>query len=255
MRALATLVLLLGFTARVHAFESVAVGVENYHWSEYDSSGATLLTESGPRLIADYQQFSEDSDGFSLFSARSYFGDVAYDGALLDGTPYSANTGYYGLRIEQSRQFKLASNPLRADLGLGAEWWLRILDKGGSAGYAENYLTLYSRAGLAMGRLQSGWYGKAGVQYPLMVNETVIGVRDLSYSYDSLQLKPKPSVSLYAEIGYAYPSWAWRLYYGGYRFEASDPVAATSGGLATGNHFYQPHSVMDRIGLSFSRQL
>jgi len=254
MRALATLLLLLGLSTQAHAFESVAVGLEDYRWREFDSAGAILLTESGRRLTVDYQDVREDSNGLSLFSANSYLGDVGYDGALLDGTPYVTTTGYYGLRLEQSRQFKLPSDHLRTDLGVGAEWWLRILDKGGGAGYAENYLTLFTRAGLAMGRPQSGWYGKAGVQYPLVVYETVLGFNYLGDSYDAIQLRPKPTLNLYAEFGYAYPDWIWRLYYGGYRFDASAAVAGTSGGVPTGHSFNQPHSVMDRIGLSFSRQ-
>jgi len=33
---------------------------------------------------------------------RFYFGDVFYDGHLMDGTPYTATTGYFSIGHEQT---------------------------------------------------------------------------------------------------------------------------------------------------------
>jgi hypothetical protein len=252
MRSFVTALVLFSLNAQVYASEDLGFGVENFHWSEYDAAGTLLLEESGQRQFLAYRKVDYDAAGISTLSGRFYFGDVFYDGQLMDGTPYSSTTGYTGFSVEQSRQYPRLVGEVHGELGLGMEWWRRILDKDGTYGYTEHYLTLYVRAGLGVGRSGSGWYGNAGLKYPVAVNETVSGIRDMTYIYDNIHLNPAPASSIFAQLGYAYPSWDWALYYDGYHFQQSPPSEATSGGLATGNFFVQPESVMERIGVRFS---
>ena len=246
MRYLATAILLLSLNLPAYAREGFDFGTENYRWSEYGSNGSRYLTESGLREFIGYRRVDQYAAGATTLQGRVYFGDVFYDGQLQDGTPYTATTGYTGFSLEQSRVFEGDSAVPHGELGFGLDYWQRVLDKGGSAGYTEDYLALYVRAGLAAGNTHFGWYGNAGLKYPLTVNETV-----QAYPLDTLQLYPTPALSLYAELGQGYGDWRWALYYDSYRFEQSPVVLATIGGVPY-DYYVQPKSVMDRIGVRFS---
>lgn len=201
-------------------------GIEDMLWQEFDVYGERLLSESGRRYVLLYQPVGNTDTRSSL--SRFYLGDVFYDGQLQDGTPYTATTGYIGFNNEQA----WLSRPrgLAGELVLGVDIWSRILDKYGSLGYVETYSVIYSRIGLKhTGR---GWNGRAGVKYPLVVNELVNA---------SLLLAPQPEPSLYAELSYVQDRLHFGLYFDSYRFAASPP----SGG------FYQPTSTMDTVGIRF----
>ena len=248
MRSFVIAIMVIGVNIQVHARESFEFGTESYRWSEYDSVGAWLLTESGQHQYIGYQKIDQDASGITSLYGRFFFGDVFYDGQLMDGTPYTSTTGYSGFNLEQKRQFIGGATPeaTHAELGLGLDFWQRLLDKGGTTGYLESYLSFYARAGLGYGRADSGWYGSTGIRYPLTVNETAY-----ISPYDDIHLNPVPRFNLYAELGYAYPAWGWALYYDGYRFERSPQAVAAIDGVPV-DLFVQPRSEMDRVGVRFS---
>lgn len=241
--------LILGFALTAQASNSFDFSTENYRWSEYKSDGSWFLTESGQRYnlglsATDYQGIDAT---YSTF--RFYFGDVFYDGQLQDGTPYQSTTGYTGFLLEQRRQaFFSSSMTGYGEFSYGMDAWQRVLDKGGNLGYTENYLVLYLRAGLGVGRYDSGWHANIGLKYPLVVSEAVN-----QYPYDTTRLSPKPEFSAYGETGYADPASGWGLvfYYDAYNFEASDWAPVTYGGYYAGSA-RQPRSVMERVGARVS---
>lgn len=220
------LCLLSTFSAQAQQPRLVFV-IEDFLWQEYDVYGDRILAESGLRYAFVYLPATNTAIRYT--QNRFYFGEVFYDGHLMDGSPYTATTGYYGFGSEQT--WLSASNGSGAEFVLGLDIWSRILDKNGSLGYAETYTVLYSRAGLR--HQGNDWSSRVGIKLPLLVREVV---------EQSLFLAPSPEPSLYAEIAYQRNRFHIGLYADGYRFAASPP----SGG------YYQPTSTMNTIGIRFS---
>ena len=233
------LVLCLYHISGYAADTQIGLGSEVFAWQEFDSTGTRILTENGQRYRFSYQLIETD-EALRQYSLSSiYFGDVNYDGHLLDGTPYTAISGYTGISLEHGWQLQLIKTPTRiyTELGLGVDIWQRQLDKTGALGYTETFSLLFVRWNY--GIQYRGFFSKVGLKSPLYIHEYV----DLG-----LSLKPIPQLSSYAELGYRFGQFVLTLYADDYRLGES-PSALYNG---DGRYYHQPTSTMDTLGLRFS---
>ena len=232
------------------------VGVENYRWQEYDSSGPRLLTEQGPRLVASgvFDNAGRRTSGiFFAGTIKGYVGSVDYDGQ--DGTGrYTASTTNYlgwGAGIDGAYRLRRGRPGSKIDIrvGLGYEGWRRDISSSVNSigqpvgGVVENYEMSFGRIGvrLPLATTSNRGYLQLGLKRPLTVTEHVtIGGLPVT-------LEPRPEWSFYASylIPYGTDETRYlRFYYDSVRFGESPSVAAPGG------PWVQPESKTDIVGLA-----
>jgi hypothetical protein len=205
-------------------------GVENFRWREYDSAGARLLEEKGPRVHAgiDWRIPIGNSRNMLLdASGTLYLGRVDYDGQACDLSnncrPYQSDTDYLGMqaRVLLVRRFGDASG-FELFGGGGFDSWQRdIAGDATVSGAIENWYVFYAAAGGG-----GYWRGTAtrgnarlGVKFPFYTEE-------YPDSYN-VTLNPEGRHSLFAQVKLDFlngsrPGWGLGFYYDSYRFDESD---------------------------------
>lgn len=239
---------------------SVQFGLQNFSWSEYDSTGAKLLKENGTRFAigAALDNFQHVGSG-PLYSVNGkiYLGVVDYDGQTQSGLPVTTDVSYFGLNIEAQGGYRFGQR-IGLDIfgGLGADRWQRSIANGTASngttasGYDEYYTIVYGKAGLGFFHLLNGWRYllQGGVKMPFYASEHV----DLG---DGVNLQPKPKPSAFANLQFDFGSgrhnrFGFAFYYDSYRFDESDPELLTFGNVTF--LALQPRSQMDVYGLRLS---
>lgn len=258
---------LLGFLPAVHADQSPAVsiagGVEQFRWREFDTDKRELLEESGQRfsVMLAYDNLRRLNSGpvYSL-GGKFYLGAVDYDGETqLTSIPVQSTTTYFGAQVDALGGYRFAHRLHGLDLlaGGGLDFWLRSIDDtyvqglGQVSGADEDYYVFNAKLALGYFHEMGGarHYLQAGVKYPFYVYE---------YAYqagaDDVTLHPKGRASLFARYQWEFGSaartrWGATLYYDSYRFSQSDVKIDTINGMPTGYIVWQPESHQEVYGL------
>lgn len=233
---------------------AVGAGVERFLWREYDSGGAKLLEEEGPRFFIGLDaERTMPSDWTYGFRGRLYSGEVDYDGQLQDGTPAETDTDYEGVKIALDFAHPLAAaggaSLVSFRFGVGVDWWDRTIEDTATAnGYTERYRIPYLDFGLTYRWDEPlGFYAEGGIRHPFSTKESI----DDYGNYDDIELEPDGDLSPYLGVGYRFPArWDVELYYESYRFGASDKERLTIGGVPTNTVVFQPESEQDTVGLN-----
>lgn len=245
---------------------SIAGGVEKFNWSEYNSRGRELLEESGLRYTigGNYDNLRRLNSGavFSL-AGKLYAGAVDYDGETqITATPVQSTTNYLGFQFDALGGYRFARRLHGLDLlgGAGLDFWLRSIDGtyvpgvGQVSGGDEDYYVFFAKLGLGyfheMGKARH--YLQAGIKYPFFVYEKAYSSRS-----DDLTLKPKGRPSLFAKYQMEFGSamrnhFGLTFYYDRYRFDQSDIVVETAGGVPTGFVVWQPESHQNTLGVQLA---
>lgn len=249
------------FTSLAHATEkpqaNIQLSVQNFTWREYNSAGAQLLEENGPRFFigAAFDNFRRQGPGLLYsVSGKIYLGNVDYDGQTQSGIPATTDVNYFGVNIEALAGHRFGQR-IGVDLfgGLGLDDWARSINDGTTPsgmpvyGYDEYYIIVYGKAGVGFFQLLNGWrYAiQGGVKMPLFTNEYVnLG--------DGVTLEPGLRASAFANVQFDFGSgrknrYGVALYYDSYRFSESDPELLIDGGSAF--LVVQPRSHMDVFGV------
>ncbi len=236
---------------------TLALGLEQFRWQEYDGLGQRLLTEQGPRGVVRLDISTRERPVWQLRARlKAYAGVVDYDGQDGQGTFVSSDTDYRGGSGEVELALhgrSPARDRLDLELALGIEAWRRDISDSHNAngdpvaGFREDYRMGAGRLGIgytvARGRYRSEW--QAGLYRPFRVDE------DIVLYGRSLRLHPRPRWSAYL---------AWRLEagrnilelrYEGRRFAASDPIDVVNPVTANTETVWQPRSQADLIELNF----
>jgi len=221
-------------------------GVEYFKWKE---STVPSVTETGPRFAAglNWNQ-RKDAGWLAAYRGKLYTGRVDYSGALLlTGAPVSGRTDYNGITNEIQAIYRAAGSTVDFVGGLGWDYWQRNL----SASQKEDFNIVFLRLGADLNtRTKVGFYGGAGVKYPVYTRENA-HLTDIGFDQNP-DLKPGKDVSLYAQLGYRLNN-RWDLigYYDSYRFSQSDSVRVTAIRFFPGTNFslIQPRSSMDAFGV------
>lgn len=248
------LVLGLGGALPVRADElSLRFGIENFRWREYDTSGARLLEEQGPRvhLGLDWRRpVGSANDMFLDVGGTLYVGDVDYDGQACNIStntcrPYQSDSTYTGLQAHATFARRFGGTSSGAELfgGGGFDTWRRNIDGDGTVrGAVEDWYVFYVLAGVG-----SYWNGsnmranaRIGVKYPFYTEE-------YPDAYD-VTLNPDGRQSLFSTVRIDFtrddkPLWGLGLYYDSYRFDESD--RERDGSVL----IWQPKSKQDAIGV------
>jgi len=219
---------------------TVLAGTESFHWAEFAPSGKELLSETGYRPFAGFAYLQDGGAGMLFgYHAKVYSGDVRYDGQTQSGTPVSTTTSYTGMVNEVDLHYRLRNGPADRyywDLvgGIGLDFWRRDIKSAYSsvlgataAGYVEEYLIGYLRAGVNFNRVEYGFQGEAGVKYPISTWEKANLQAGMGADSDPV-LEPGKSISYYASLGYRFDS-RWNVIFGydSYRFSRSSSADMT----------------------------
>ncbi len=237
----------------------IELGMEQFDWNEYGQGGEHLLRESGTRLsIGLEHHFGSGKRGLFSLLVRGYFGDVDYEGYLQypDGqsAPYSTRTHYWGGVIEPRYIYRIAVPGTRLQspltLAIGGEWWLR--DLRGKFGYREYYRIGYFRLEAGLERRQpSGWFIRAGVKSPFLVEERISGFY-LDGACSDVELSPGENDTVSVTIGYRFRGHAAiSIGYDAYLLSAS-PSKEVNCENGTGLQIHQPKSKMQSLSLRYS---
>ena len=242
---------------------SIAGGVEKFNWREFSSNGRELLNESGPRFSfgGSYDNLRRLNSG-ELFSVggKLYAGAVDYDGETqITAVPVQSTTNYFGVQFDAMGGYRYARRLHGFDLlgGVATDFWLRSIDDtyvpglGQVYGGDEEYFVFSAKLGLGyfheMGKARH--YLQTGIKYPFFVYEYAYPL-----STDDITLKPKGRPSLFAKYQIEFGStmrnrFGLTIYYDSYRFDQSDAVVETRGGVSTGFVVWQPESHQDILGI------
>jgi len=220
-------------------------GVERFVWQEYNVNDSKLVKESGQRMFVSVEADNEVSDRWTYgFRGRIYSGTVNCDGQVKSGT-CSSDTDYDGAAITADFTGRFigtdgAYTDLALRFGVTGDVWKRQI--AAATSYNEEYFVVSGTLGLAYVPEQ-GWFGDAGVKYPLLADEDV-------KLYDKVSVSPQGAFSVYANVGYNFNQrWAIKGYYDSYRFKPSDRDTLTNGGVVVGD-IAQPESSMDSYGVT-----
>lgn len=245
--ALLSIALLAIPAQRVHAQFQASASVEHFHWSE---DTQPEVEETGPRWTIGLAWTQPDSSPVR-FGARAtfYAGYVRYRGSLLfePTTPASGTTHYLGtaqeafLRIRVTRALDLVG-------GVGRESWRRSLSPDQREDYRVGFMRFGAEAFLGTER---GLVLGGGLKAPFGESEnahlTLLGFDQ------NPRLEPHGRTSGFAQAGYRFaPRWSVVGYLDGFHFDASPPVAVTSGG-GTPRIVFQPASDLRLLGLRVIR--
>jgi hypothetical protein len=247
------------FHASLAAAEEFYVygAVESFIWREFDA-GERAVKESGPLFGIGLAYSREFEDHLTLTpKGEFFFGSVDYDGHACDifGTcqPATSKTTYFGLKLEGDigRRFRpTQSSFIEPFGGLGLRAWQRDIKNGtasdgsATAGYIEDWSTLYFRLGVRGGMdfsKSSKMFAEAGVKLPLY-NENTAYVSNIGLGPD-VTMHPGKQASFFAETGIILSRIKASVFYDGLRFPQSSSV---SNGYYL---FYQPKSTMDIYGV------
>ncbi len=243
----------------------VAAGVERFSWGEFNGGGK-ILDESGPRYVLGLNWLMNGQSGLLFgYNGKVYSNDITYNGRTSTGSSFTTTTNYQGMLNEVLMHYRLDSGikPDETDrhyldlvTGLGLDYWIRdIKGNSGVAGYKETYSIGVLRVGVAMLPVKSGMEVAAGFKYPFYTNEKV-GFKSAGLADDDLTVSPKPDVSYYGSIGWRFNNpLSVTFDFDSYRFNKSDPVSYTIGGVTAASPVEQPESRMEvytiKVGYSF----
>lgn len=231
------------------------IGVENYRWQEYDSTGPRLLTEQGPRLVVAgvFDNTGRRVAGhYFEGTVKGFAGSVDYDGQDGSGVYTSSTTNYlgWGAGVDGGYRLRRGRSAAWIDIraGLGYEGWRRSISSSVNAnglpvgGVVEDYGMSFVRIGLGLplGDINGG-YVQLGLKRPLNVSEHV------TISGTPVQFAPRPEWSFYASylIPYGLDRMRYvRFYYEGTRFGQSPSE------VAPGGPWLQPESKTDIVGFA-----
>jgi hypothetical protein len=213
------------WAAAANAGWAASLDLERFHWEE---ATTPPVTEQGPRVGFSWE-FEQLRPAGWQFAYRGQFryGTVDYNGSFLfSGEKATARVEYTGLLNEAQAIYRVPGSPFGLELvgGLGLDYWRRNI----LPDQIEDYSVLFLRAGLnADPRGSQGWFGGAGLKFPLYVLENA-HLDAIGFDQNPL-LEPQGEVSAYAQLGYRFaPQWSVIGYYDSYRFGQSADVAATS---------------------------
>lgn len=242
----------------------------------YDGSYLYYVERSSPNSRTIDKDYGWMNGGFAeaRYDFQSAFvrlrGDMVgsnsatYDGALQNGTPYKTSTKESIYKAEFDAGYKIYDQDrltLAPYVGLGYRDWKR----------GENALPMYKED-------YSWWYGALGLNLNYRVDKWLLGFdfavfcpfsmkmeTDVAGLYDKAKfnIQPLPGVRVELPVGYElYSGEGAKLsvffipYYEKWEIGKSQTVAMTSGGVPTGDSFYEPKSTTDitgfRIGLGVS---
>jgi hypothetical protein len=220
-----------------------------FNWKEFSPNGVEQLTESGSLFVFGFTPkvaFASRKRFFVEAPTNFYLGKVDYDGALLNGTPYKSQTGYFGLELEPTAGYVFSLSPrfqLTPTAGLGFEHWSRDLDDGGKNGYVENYAVYLIHAGLrGTYRLNRdvGFHSKVGLKVPMAISESVaLGQRGQGQRID-VSLSPGISPAFLIEGGSTIHGFDVALYFETWTLAKS---------AADAQGFFQPDSTRKLFGI------
>ncbi len=238
---------------------SIHVGVQQYDWKEFDTSGSVLDKESGPMLTIGgaFDNFRRINSGpIYDVNGQFYVGNLNYDGQTQAGVPLKTKSDYTGLQFEGLGGYRFEKHLTGLDLFGGGGWdmWSRAIKDGTtsagtpSLGYTETYFILYARLGAGFFQELGSWsYNfRAGAKVPLYTTE-------YANLADGLTLSPGKKASAFARFEMEFgPStrnhFGIILSYDSFRFSESNPELLTSGGAPVG-YFVQPESHRDVYGV------
>lgn len=182
-------------------------------------------------------------------------GAIAYQGYLQSTTnfslvAYESNSHYLAATPEVSLQLCPGGSleGLRPVVSLSRPWWRRTLDgtrdqRPGAYGYVETWSVWTLSPGLEVGRrvgsaVEIALTGQALI--PLSTSETIVSRTSV------LDLQPKTRTGVRLEARGIYRgAYLAEIEFRSVRFEESDPVGVTSGGVRS--LVYQPESRLQRI--------
>jgi len=240
------------------ADESTAyLAVDNFTWKEFDNS-ERVVKESGILYGVGFIYQKEFESHVTIRPVVELFGGkVNYDGHSCDlfgfCQPAASKVGYFGIKFEGElgRIFRpdesLSIEPFG---GFGLRAWRRVIHNGtaedgsATAGYREEWATLYALFGLRGGMDLTGktqLFAEAGVKLPLY-NENKAYVSDIGLGPD-VTLHPGKQASFFAETGIKLDRFTASVFYDGLRFSKSSTVS--NGFIAA----YQPRSTADIYGV------
>lgn len=248
--------------------EGPTVRAEYFGWEEFDSNGARLLHELGPRIGIGVEgnDLVRALPGFVYrFSGLGYVGSVDYSGQTIGNdettgkpAPIKLTTDYLGLNMEaiggQRYGYMLESYQMDLLFGASMDLWIRNLrdthkSNGDSvSGYRETYLVWTAKAAMGLSHQigRGSGYLLAGVKYPFYVTEWP--------TFADIELHPKGRLSTFARwtvtdlLPFQRTGIAVSLFFDSFRFAASD--AETDGK----QYWLQPKSSMDVVGIEISIQ-
>jgi hypothetical protein len=237
---------------------NVYLAVDSFTWKEFEDNGSRLLKESGTLFRVGFTYQKEFENQVTIRPVVELFGGrVAYDGHACDlfGScqPAVSNVDYFGIKLEGDlgRRFRPYEGfSLEPFGGLGLREWARIIKNGAAAdgrataGYREEWATLYARFGLRGGADLSSkkqLFAEAGVKAPLY-NENTAYISGIGLGPD-VTLHPGKQASFFAETGMKAKRFLASVFYDGLRFSRSSTV--NNGFIAA----YQPRSTADIYGV------
>ena len=236
---------------------NIYFAAEFFEWKEFGDNNSRFLKESGPRYGIGGTYNFEFFNHHLILKPRLEIigGEVNYNGQACDINtnicePFKTDTNYFGGKVELDLGWRFGSLQ-RASIepyaGIGFRGWLRDLQSGtandGSrvAGYTEEWLTSYGRAGLrgsvALGE-KTYVFAEVGGKFPFYTENTAY-LSDAGLGPD-VTLKPGNRPSLIAEAGVKVRLFKVSFYYDSMRFSQSDVLS---------NGYYQPKSNADMYGV------
>jgi len=225
---------------------SASAGAEHMSWRE---STTPSVSETGVRGVLGLNWIQNKEAGWlASYHLKFYTGNVDYDGAnLLTGVPVNGSTHYWGYTNEIQAIYRTPNNPLEFVGGFGWDSWQRHL----SPQQDEDYDVYYLRVGVNVNtRTKRGFFGTAGIKYPIHVNENA-NLMEIGFDQNP-RLHPKGEVAGSAELGYRFnANWDLIGYYDGWRFGQSNTAVVTANASFPGQsiNVFQPQSKMDIYGV------
>lgn len=257
-RALVSLALFAASFGEAGAEVGLELGVEDFRWREFDSTGAQLLEERGPRYRVGAhlrRPLGEGQRDYLQLRGALYFGEVDYDGLACGSAPgscvpFQTDADYAGAFAEGTlARFVGPASNAELFAGGGIDLWRRDIaggiDSSGRvvSGAIEDWTVLYAVAGGGAQwiRAAARYRFRVGIKYPFYTYE-------VPNAYD-VSLEPEGRLSYFARFAVDFskggrPRWGFGVYYDSYRFDASD-VEPIGGGFGV----FQPESHQDVAGL------
>ncbi len=234
-----------------------------YVWKEIDDDGSRLLKESGVLFGVGVTYWNEMENHLTVRPTGELFGgSVHYNGLACEPDasscePAVTSVNYFGFKVEGDLGGRIASRQgayLEPFGGLGFRYWLRMIQDGTTqsglttAGYTEEWLTLYTRLGLRAGipvsEGKNELFIEGGYKYPLF-NQNTAYVSSIGFSNDTT-VNPGKKGSFFGEAGMRINSVKLSVFYDSMRFTKSNFDFASN---AFGTfRFNQPESTADFYG-------
>ena len=216
---------LTGSAGNALAEWSASAGAEHMSWRE---STTPSVSETGVRGVLGLNWIQNKEAGWlAAYHLKFYTGNVDYDGAnLLTGVPVNGSTHCWGYTNEIQAIYRTPKQD-------------------------EDYDVYYLRVGVNVNtRTKRGFFGTAGIKYPIHVNENA-NLMEIGFDQNP-RLHPKGEVAGSAELGYRFnANWDLIGYYDGWRFGQSNTAVVTANASFPGQsiNVFQPQSKMDIYGV------